>query len=694
MRINAIELTNFGKFSKTKIGLGSGLNLILGPNEAGKSTIQTALKTAFFGERKAHERWKRWGTENPECSIVVDYELPDGATWTLRRDLAKNEVQLAQTAGGEVLAKGPTNVSKLVGEHLGLDNADTFLNTVFVCSGELANDLGSIAASLRARVEAILVGSGGGSITKATKDMDARYKRLVGTVSQGGAGGTMGELLAQEKKLKADLAQAEQASQLRKEYVDQLEQTKETLAAKEKRLNLVKGLIDAVQSRLTIEDQLEKKSARRKKLRLKIERLKTDSDRIESINVEMDKLAKYQGVSALDAAALQNKIDMRNEKQIELTAANDGGRVEAAARARSSLIALIVSATVGLAGLVLIGLGQTIPGALVFVIGLAGVAAGFWMRRPGVRAPDDRSLYIHNEIKRLESDIKEALQTTGATDLDSFFSQQNRHESLAKEKANIKHAGSIILEDTSEEALNKEFDELLDQSQVLGRQLKTATSADLSTEEIFAHERELSYLKPEVDSLKQQHDKLVGRLASHSELAGAPISDIQAELNYVSERLAATERHARATAMASEEISRIATEISHQVAPQIAGDASDYLTKLTNGRYKKIGLGVTFAPTLVGESRELGTAVLSTGTADQLYFAVRLAAADLISGDACPPLILDDPFVYFDADRLAAARDIVKSLAAKKQIIFFAHRDEYADWPGQVVKLETGDRPN
>ena len=144
--------------------------------------------------------------------------------------------------------------------------------------------------------------------------------------------------------------------------------------------------------------------------------------------------------------------------------------------------------------------------------------------------------------------------------------------------------------------------------------------------------------------------------------------------------------------MASEEISKIASEISSQVAPEIARDASDYLAKLTNRRHNKISLGPTLTQILVGEETGIGPEVLSTGTADQLYFSVRLAAADMISGDAYPPLILDDPFVYFDDARLASAREILKSLAKKKQIIFFSHRDDYKDWPGQVVKLETGNR--
>ncbi|MGH7807174.1 MAG: AAA family ATPase, partial [Thermodesulfobacteriota bacterium] len=49
MIVNQIELGPFAGISvKKEITLGSGLNIILGPNEAGKSTIVEALLSAFF----------------------------------------------------------------------------------------------------------------------------------------------------------------------------------------------------------------------------------------------------------------------------------------------------------------------------------------------------------------------------------------------------------------------------------------------------------------------------------------------------------------------------------------------------------------------------------------------------------------------------------------------------------------------
>lgn len=71
-------------------------------------------------------------------------------------------------------------------------------------------------------------------------------------------------------------------------------------------------------------------------------------------------------------------------------------------------------------------------------------------------------------------------------------------------------------------------------------------------------------------------------------------------------------------------------------------------------------------------------ALLSQGTRDQLYLALRLGVADLVlpTPDACP-LILDDALLAFDDDRLAEALHLLTQLAAKRQVILFTcqHRE-------------------
>ena len=65
---------------------------------------------------------------------------------------------------------------------------------------------------------------------------------------------------------------------------------------------------------------------------------------------------------------------------------------------------------------------------------------------------------------------------------------------------------------------------------------------------------------------------------------------------------------------------------------------------------------------------------MSSGTADQLYLALRLAAIEqrLITSEPTP-LILDDVLINFDDARALAALDIFSELSAKTQIIFFTH---------------------
>lgn len=65
---------------------------------------------------------------------------------------------------------------------------------------------------------------------------------------------------------------------------------------------------------------------------------------------------------------------------------------------------------------------------------------------------------------------------------------------------------------------------------------------------------------------------------------------------------------------------------------------------------------------------------MSTGTADQLYLALRVASIEdyLDRADALP-FVADDLFINFDNDRAAAGFKVLGQLARKTQILFFTH---------------------
>ncbi len=68
------------------------------------------------------------------------------------------------------------------------------------------------------------------------------------------------------------------------------------------------------------------------------------------------------------------------------------------------------------------------------------------------------------------------------------------------------------------------------------------------------------------------------------------------------------------------------------------------------------------------------TALLSTGYQDLIGFCLRLALIDAMYEGEKPLLVLDDPFVNLDTERLAGAKRLLDTLAQNYQLIYFTCR--------------------
>jgi uncharacterized protein YhaN len=76
------------------------------------------------------------------------------------------------------------------------------------------------------------------------------------------------------------------------------------------------------------------------------------------------------------------------------------------------------------------------------------------------------------------------------------------------------------------------------------------------------------------------------------------------------------------------------------------------------------------------DGRRVPVAGMSTGTADQLYLALRIAAIEDYLGHVEPmPFIADDLFINFDDKRAAAGFRVLGELAKKTQVLFFTHHE-------------------
>jgi uncharacterized protein YhaN len=117
------------------------------------------------------------------------------------------------------------------------------------------------------------------------------------------------------------------------------------------------------------------------------------------------------------------------------------------------------------------------------------------------------------------------------------------------------------------------------------------------------------------------------------------------------------------------------------------------LQRVTEGRYRRVRIDDTdlgmevWAPERDGW---VSVTELSQGTMDVVYLAARLGLVRLVTGDRRPPLILDDPFVTFDAERAERALRLVKEIAADQgyQVLYLTCSDRYDALADKVVVLE------
>lgn len=97
MRIRHVRAHAFGPFTDRELELAPGMTVVVGANEAGKSSWHAAIYAGLCGMRRGKgaatkddrafaDRHRPWDGDQWEVSCVVD--LPDGRTVELRHDLA------------------------------------------------------------------------------------------------------------------------------------------------------------------------------------------------------------------------------------------------------------------------------------------------------------------------------------------------------------------------------------------------------------------------------------------------------------------------------------------------------------------------------------------------------------------------------------------------------------------------------
>ena len=89
------------------------------------------------------------------------------------------------------------------------------------------------------------------------------------------------------------------------------------------------------------------------------------------------------------------------------------------------------------------------------------------------------------------------------------------------------------------------------------------------------------------------------------------------------------------------------------------------------------------------EGKWRNAALLSHGTAEQIYLLLRVIMARLLTrpGELCP-LLFDDVTVHCDAARQNEILNILHAVSREQQVILFSQEPETLEWAGEHLSDE------
>lgn len=180
--------------------------------------------------------------------------------------------------------------------------------------------------------------------------------------------------------------------------------------------------------------------------------------------------------------------------------------------------------------------------------------------------------------------------------------------------------------------------------------------------------------KNETEEISRQIAKLqwekdhVTEMLREKQVEHSNLEEYLEELQYMSEENKDWEKKQQALDLAAKKLTELSAELQRSLGHNLNEKASEIIGEITGGKYTRILIDENLHMELLTEERKIPVSRVSRGTIEQVYFALRMAAASVLHVEEIP-LILDDTFVFYDEKRL---EDTLKWLVkSQKQVLIF-----------------------
>jgi len=697
MIIRKLQLYYFGKFSEAVFEFRRGLNLVVGPNEAGKSTIMEAIPAVLFGLRDK-SRYRSWGRRGESFGSLI-LEQPGGAL-KIERDIDSNRVRLEEldslyqsqnSFSGKVSPQGRSSearvYSEILEETFGLSDEQLLRASLFFGQGQLEIPT---SKNFPARLKSMISGFGSVDYDQVLHSLREDLFRLTRHSPWGKsknrdrelelAQTSLDDARSQLELLQVELTGTEGELDSEEALISQRQQLAEEIAGAEKYLAWLKRFYALEKQRTTLVEALDR----------------TDSElqlvtSLEAELVTLDKELQSRGVAQEADTSFAVALQRHGRLGDELQRIDKDGR---------QLLGELQS--------------KTAPSVLWPLLGTTALAAAttagyvlqpvwldfLWYGTAASAVLIGLFVYRQRLFARIEkATLRKQLAALGAQKRTVQSERSNLERQLTAEGFDVKSAvsspvdaelplpqqlllrrgelsGELKARERSS-ALESRYHQLIRDLALLDARLEgervPVPGKDLAVDEIESAEELLLGRKQQLADLDLELSRLAGSPGKNSTLR-LEIVSLEEKCQELSERIAMMQRRVAALQLGHDVLLETVREYREGALVRLGDAAAQKLKVLTSGRHRAIRFDDDLKPFLKANNGSWQPLEqFSCGTRDLVYLVIRLVFQDMIFAGRKLPLLLDDPFVNLDQERRQKMLAVLEKLSLEHQIILFSH---------------------
>lgn len=697
MKITKLELQSFGKFSQTTLTFQDGLNLIYGPNEAGKTTLMAFINLMFYSDQgrasryhpSLRQRYRPWQGEEMAGAITFYSQQHEIRIQKQFKSSHKTDIiTIFDHTAGRPIVLAPNEEA---GEYFFKLTRLEFNKVLFFSTtdAEAIDRHDTLTDKLMQQLKP----------THAPEDSSAQQAILrlqdaeTDLISKSGRQGRLRQLEQRDQELTV----------MRQQLVSQLKQQQTLLAD-----------LTTIRTKLNEQDKI--------------------NQQLSALQQQQQHYAaqlwwrKYQQQQAISAPLLKHySWSQWQEALPKLQALADqepkqmpSSSIDTVLKCLKNQIlplmtpihvtfkGLVQVAALGLALIALVMTKQWVLAALALT--LAG--GGWWYMYPYFQArawkqcqqlwqpyasdwgplPQTAAgvqhLITHLQLK--QSAIIPEEQSTDFVRAMEQFTQQTVTREQAVQQLSVWQQQFQYYQQLAQEQQDLQKHYGLPTSLVAIKSL-AQQPLDFSETEIESQLTALTH---------QQHDLAQQRLAEQAftlqqqlHLPSESLDQLDQQQTTLRQQLQRQQTYYKALKLAENSLKEAMVTFQQQVLPTLTTKMSHYLAIITQQRYQAVRISTDYQLAVKQGLAYRDVMTLSSGTRDQVYLALRFALADILENETTLPRFLDDSLMQYDDHRLQAVLLVLAQVSSNHQVLVFTchetvvHRGQAAG--GQVVKLET-----